>query len=111
VYSGKRGPKKQVGTIALTIGYGAEGFRVIGMMRLQRGGQDGRRRLKAACEMRIKLRTVHLTEDQPHRYPKWPPRVVWFDRKLDLNTTVGELRKEMGQRAKSFFKVTKSFLT
>jgi hypothetical protein len=107
-YWGAKGRKKSVGWTGLHVGYGKEGFRLIGFMKPRGGGLDGQKKLALACKKKIKQ--LHLTRDDPKRYPGWGDYVIWFDKKLDVQQTREELVAEMGKQAKTFFKVAKPLL-
>jgi hypothetical protein len=108
VFRGNRGPKRRVGIAGITIGYGAEKFRFVGYARLSRGGQDARRKVRQKCESK-ELTHIHLTEDQPTRYPDWDPAIVWLDRPLTLKMSVKELQTDAAIAAKQLMKVSAEF--
>lgn len=108
IHLGMRGRKKVVGWVGLHVGHGKEGFRLIGFMTPRRGGLDGRKKLALRCKK--KITAVHLTRDDQKRYPRWNDNLIWFEKKLSLQTSLDELRDELRQRAKTFFAIVKPLL-
>jgi hypothetical protein len=108
IYWGTRGRKKSIGWAGLQVGYGMQGFRLIGYMRPRRGGLDACKRLALACQKKIK--GIHITGDHYKKYPGWPDSIIWFDKKLSLTTSLDELHRELKRRAQTFFRVVMPLL-
>jgi hypothetical protein len=108
MYSGLRGRKKSVGWVGLHVGSGKEGFRLIGFMNPNRGGLDGRKKFTLASQKKNKQ--IHLTRDDPKRYPGWNDCVIWFEKKLTLQTTIEELASDVTKETRNFFLIAKPLL-
>lgn len=109
IYSGTRGRKKRVGSVGLDVGYGKVGFRLIGWMNPGRGGLDGRKRFALACKKRIEQ--VHLVSEYQKSYPGWSDCVIWFEKKLTVQTSREELRAEIVEQAKKLAAIAKPLLS
>jgi hypothetical protein len=108
IYWGLKGRTKNLGWIGLHVGYGKEGFRLIGFMKPRGGGLDRRKKFAEACKKKIEK--VHLTRENQRRYPGWSDYIIWFDRKLKLRISREELANEIRRQAKRFFTVAKPHL-
>jgi hypothetical protein len=108
IYWGMKGRKKSVGWVGLHVGHGKEGFRLFAYINPRRGGLDGRRKFALACKKKIEQ--VHLTRDDQKRYANWNDCIIWFEKKLTLQTSREELRTEITKQAKKFVAVAKPLL-
>jgi hypothetical protein len=108
IFSGTKGRKKRIGWAGLHVGYGREGFRLIGFMKPRIGGLDGQRRLWAVAKK--KMKRIHLTRDNHNRYPGWADYIIWLDQELTLSTSLEELENELRKETKTFFKIVTPLL-
>lgn len=92
---------KSVGCIGLSINCKpiANGLRLVGWMYPIRGGRDGRSSLCRHLEQKG-LEDVWLNSERSKLYPDWNDlrHIIWFDKKLPLDTTRQELQGQLKQQ-------------
>lgn len=105
-----KGVKRSLAFVGLCITVGADEFRLVGWF-YPPGGLDERVTIAHAC--RKKIEWVHFSGEQKNRYRSWPigsHSVIWLDRKLGTKVSLVELKREIHNRARPFFKLVLSLL-
>jgi hypothetical protein len=110
LFAGARGRKRRIGGFGFHVGYGQEGFRLIGYLIPRRGGLDGRLQLVHACKKKLPKMKVHLAADDSKRYPDWNNCVVWFSKDLHRKVSHQNLQREIATASRRFFKVASPLL-